>query len=259
LQQYATLGASVIHTAEMRWSLSQFMNEAAHNLQTPLSIIRAIADLLSAGTKQGNDEWEFWKNIYSQVQRMTRLVRDIVAVSWGQRDEREKLFQSMDLVQVAEACVREIRPLVEKQNVAASLHSMLDTAPMTGNPDKIAGAVQNLLENAIAATLHCAPPPEGHSVRVELSERHGTYELRVHDTGCGIHQDLRLDVWRSFFSTWRGHGIGLSAARAIVQFHGGTVEIESSVTQERAAQGTGGGSGTCFLIKLPRSREADTV
>jgi signal transduction histidine kinase len=103
----------------------------------------------------------------------------------------------------------------------------------------------NLIDNAVKYT------PPGGRVEVTLSREHGRAVLRVSDTGPGIPPEEVPRIWERLFRgdasrTERGLGLGLSLVKAIVEAHGGTVDVSSTV-----------GSGSTFIVSLPWSGEGN--
>jgi signal transduction histidine kinase len=109
--------------------------------------------------------------------------------------------------------------------------------------------IDNLLTNAVKFT-----PADGR-VDVQLCAEDGFVKLDVSDTGMGISEEDRLHLFERFFRTSdartqaiQGTGLGLSIVAAIVEAHGGSVEVESEL-----------GVGTTFRVVLPVSKTAETI
>jgi signal transduction histidine kinase len=117
------------------------------------------------------------------------------------------------------------------------------------DPQRFAQVIDNLLSNAVKYT------PAGGRVEVDLSVTHDRVELVVTDTGIGISVRDRSHVFSRFFRTRlasrrsiQGIGLGLSISKAIVDSHGGRIEVESEE-----------GRGSTFRIRLPLDVPAEVL
>ena len=109
---------------------------------------------------------------------------------------------------------------------------------MSGNRDRLAQVLSNLIANAIKFT-----PPKGRvSVHAELS--YGFVQISVRDTGPGVHPDNLPHIFERFWqadrSSTSGAGLGLQIAKGIVEAHGGRIWVESTL-----------GQGTTFHVTIP--------
>jgi PAS domain S-box-containing protein len=155
-----------------------------------------------------------------------------------------RLFARLDEGQVNDADINGgiestaaiIRNLARKKQV--QLEMELGTLPhVTCYAAKINQVMMNLLTNAIDAC------PEGGTVTVRTRAEDQGVRIEVADNGCGIEPEHRDRIFDPFFTTkpvGQGTGLGLSISYGIIQDHGGTIEVDSTV-----------GQGTCFTIHLP--------
>jgi two-component system, OmpR family, phosphate regulon sensor histidine kinase PhoR len=126
----------------------------------------------------------------------------------------------------------------------ASVHLGVETAEvstMLGEPAKLAQLLDNLVSNAIKFT------PRNGRVDVRLAQRDGTIRLEVSDTGIGIEESEREQLFERFFRAQPalehqipGTGLGLSISKAIVDAHGGRIGVDGAP-----------GRGTTFVIEFP--------
>jgi two-component system sensor histidine kinase BaeS len=145
---------------------------------------------------------------------------------------------NVDLADSVAACLKRIAPLAAQCRIA--LHSALNPAPVSCAPDRIHQLIGNLLMNAIDYNR------PGEHVHVSTSSCGASAVLTVTETGIGIAQ---ADVSRIFDRFYRvdpdrgseGHaGLGLAICQAIVEAHGGTIEVNSTPK-----------AGTTFVVRLP--------
>jgi len=209
----------------------RFTSNAAHELRTPLAILRARIDGLEDGpTKSG---------LIGDVERMSRLVNQLLLA--GRLELQAPMPNVMiDLVEVARETIERMSPLQ-----AASKHRfklLLPERPIRiwGDAEALGDALRNLVENALAHSPPAAP------VEIEVTEG-GALEVR--DRGPGVPPADRQRIFERF---WRGPnpggdgaGLGLSIVQAIAERHRGTITVEDNP-----------GGGALFRLQLPGSMPA---
>jgi len=144
---------------------------------------------------------------------------------------------------MAAECVTLVRPLAERQRIA--LRTDLPSTFLTGDPERLAQVVTNLLSNAIRYNR------EGGRVDVTVESRNGSVSLRVSDTGVGIPAEHLAHIFDRFYRVDQarsreegGTGLGLAICKSIVEAHGGTISASSD-----------GQTGTVFELCFPRNSE----
>jgi len=211
-----------------------FSAEVAHELRTPLAIIQAELDLLSAG--------EVPQDVLGRLRRDVReladLVSDLLEAAEAARD-LPVTAGAFDLAELAADTARRFRPIAERDGHA--LDAPVANAPVwvRGEREAIGRALRNLMENAIAHS------PPGGTVTLRLGPtQEGRAVVEVADQGRGVPRDRRKDVfrrhWRAGDVRRRGLGLGLSIVERIVNAHGGTAEV-----------GDAPGGGAVFSLHLP--------
>ena len=236
---------------ELERARREFMQIASHELRTPLTVIRGYASLLEEGslgelppTAQHAIRTLMDKSseMRGQVERMLLLARLEDGAAGQQMTE-------LDLRTVVRDAVERVRPqLALKQG---TLNVELASAPLTivGDPERLATAVDNLLQNAVKFS---AGPPE---IEVRGSRADGHVRLIVKDHGIGIPPAARGRLFEKFYrvndpelNNVAGTGIGLYLVRQVVEGHGGRVEVASQP-----------GQGSAFEIELPTAVEGATA
>jgi PAS domain S-box-containing protein len=165
----------------------------------------------------------------SRIQQIVGHLRQFARLDEGQVNEA-------DINGGIESTAAIIRNLARKKEV--HLEMDLGTLPLvTCYAAKINQVMMNLLTNAIDAC------PEGGTVTVRTRAEEQSVRIEVADNGCGIEPADRDRIFDPFFTTkpvGQGTGLGLSISYGIIQDHGGTIDVDSTV-----------GKGTCFTIHLP--------
>ena len=211
-----------------------FAADVAHELRTPLAILRSEIEALQDGVEEPSRE--ALASLHEETLRLGRLVADLETLASAEAAGFSLERRPVALRPLLEGAVEEFAGPFETAGVR--LGSELEDAVAEVDPVRIRQVVTNLLSNALKFT------PAGGAVRVEL-RRHGTEAvLRVSDTGPGIPPDELPHVFERFFrgrgARARGSGIGLTVARELVLAHGGEIAVESEP-----------GRGTTFTVRLP--------
>ncbi len=220
----------------------QFVADASHELRTPLSIIRTNLEiLLRSPSHTIESEMKYLGNAYGEVLRTSSLIEDLLTLA--RADSKEQLIekQPVELVRVVEEVVDTVQPLAEQQN--KELIAVIPQNPCStlGDVARLRQLVLILIDNA----LRYSNAGDQISVTVECDTQHTT--LRVVDTGIGIEPTMLPKIFDRFVRgdqvrsrRQQGSGLGLSIAKWIVDAHGGTISVSSSL-----------GVGTTVTIVLP--------
>lgn len=206
----------------------------AHEIRTPLSIVRGSAEMLGRNVDGGTREQELLSFIMDETGRLTRLVNDLLTFA----RPRDPELEPVDLAAVTKEVVRAMRREYETDRIG--LEAELPAAPIRGDTDQLHQLVLNLLANARNASA------SGTTVRVSTAVEDGDVVLRVADQGKGIPADELEEIWTPFFTTGGGGtGLGLPIVRRIVESHGGTIGLESEP-----------GVGTVATVQFPFRSDA---
>jgi two-component system sensor histidine kinase BaeS len=219
-----------------------FLADVAHELRTPLSVIRGQAEAIADGVYPGDPA--HLAPILDATEALDRLVEDLRTLVLTDAGNLLLHKEPTDLGALAADAVESFKA----QSAAAGLTLGADIAdkPMTVeiDPARIRSVLGNLLSNAIRHT------PTGRSVRVTVSPSGDNAVITVTDTGEGIPPELLPRVFDRFAkgANSPGSGLGLAIAHDIVAVHGGTLTIESEL-----------GSGTTVRLTLPAVTSAAHV
>ena len=220
-----------------------FVSAVSHELRTPITSITGYLEMLLEGDFGELDaaQRDAVRRIDGNSRRLLSLIDDLLTLSRVQQEGLVRSPQQLDLRQVVSTACDVVAPAWQQRSLEVSLDLPDDPASLVGDEDMLERVVVNLVGNAVKFT------PDGGRVRVALDRVDGHHVIEVSDTGIGIPSDEQDRVFSRFFrsSTAQsnaipGSGLGLSIARAIVEGHGGTVEVDSVE-----------GDGTTFRVRLP--------
>ena len=239
----------------------QFVADASHELRTPLASIRGYTELIrreGADADLPEEATYALERVHSESVRMTALVEDLLLLARLDAG-RELRREEVDLVGLLVDTVADARaagPDHDWQLDLAVLEPPTDATPeeaedflpepplVIGDEARLRQVVVNLLANARVHT------PAGSHVTTTLAREGDTLIVRIHDDGPGIAPDVRDRLFERFA---RGDssrerrtgstGLGMSIALAIVQSHGGSIDVDSSTAPED--------HGTTFSVRLP--------
>jgi heavy metal sensor kinase len=216
----------------------QFASDAAHELRTPVSVILTQTQMTlnrerdAAGYKQTVEACQ------RAAQRMRKLIESLLELARFDAGQEVLKRTPFDFSKTILDCAEIVQTLADERGV--KIISDLAPLPITGDSERLAQVVANLLTNAIQYNQ------PGGEVRVSLNAENGLAVLKISDTGQGIAPEDLPRVFERFYRADQSRtgvgnaGLGLSICKAIVEAHGGTIEATSEI-----------GVGTTFTVRLP--------
>ncbi len=217
----------------------RLMNDIAHELRTPLSVIQAHAEALMDGVFPLTPE--NIRPIHEQTVLLRRLVNDLRELALAEAGELQIQRDTVDMAALMERTVQSMSPTAEAKRVHLTLERPSHPLWVKGDAQRLEQVLLNLLSNAIRHT------PSGGKVTVRIWQKGGEVYCQVTDTGEGIPPEDLPHVFERF---WRGDrsrsrgtggtGLGLAIVRKWVESHRGRIWVESTL-----------GQGTTFTFTLP--------
>ena len=207
---------------------SQFIADVSHELRTPLTIIRGAAETLQDGAVDDLSARDgFLTTITQEVDRLARMVNDLLLLTRADNHALQLNRVMMDLVALAQTRVDRLRSIAEKRQVELAVSSTIE-ARISGDEARLTQVFDNLIDNAIRHT-----PPGG---RVDVVFQHVGSQVicEIRDTGSGIPAQHLPHIFDRFYRAEParqrasgGAGLGLAIARSIIEAHGGQISAES--------------------------------
>ncbi len=214
----------------------------SHELRTPLTSIVGYLELVTSpdASELSDEQRSHLAIVERNAQRLIRLVSDLLLVAQVQAGHLNLLEEDVSLELVADECVAAVRPAARTRQIELTLVTA-GTTRVLGDRQRLGQVLDNLLSNALKFT------PEGGSVAVRVSGGSDDVVVTVADTGIGVPASEQEQLFTRFFRTTaamkgalQGTGLGLSIARAIVEAHGGEIDVSSRI-----------GEGSTFRVALP--------
>jgi PAS domain S-box-containing protein len=227
---------------------SEFLANVSHELRTPLNAIIGFSEIIEKrmfGPLGSEKYGEYVKDIHDSGTHLYSLINDILDVA---KAESGKLQLNEDMVDVGDTinrCLRLVGERAERAGIEIVLAIPSDLPGLYADERKLKQILLNLLSNAIKFT------PDGGRVSAAAAiDGDGWLRLSVADTGIGIHQTDMALVMEPFGQVdgalnrrFDGTGLGLPLTKALVDLHGGVLDMQSEV-----------GVGTTVIVRFPAER-----
>lgn len=221
--------------------MRRFMADAAHELRTPIAILRTQAEVALTQPRESERDRTAFQSIERETARVGRIVGDLLTLARADAGERAVTREPLYLDDAAAEAVAAVRPLAEHRQIQIEV-GKFEEAKITGDAALVRQLLLIVLDNAIKYT-----PPQGR-VHLDVATQNGTGAVVVTDTGVGIAADQLPFVFDRFYRAEparrdaEGAGLGLAIARWIAEEHGARIDIASQP-----------GAGTRVTVTFPLS------
>lgn len=228
---------------------SEFISTVSHELRTPITSIKAFLELLIIKRDMPAERKEkLLKTINSEIDRLSRLVGDLLDLSRIESGTMLWRDQDVDLDEVMRSVMDSVLPLARMKNIGLEGRAEPGRHIVHADRDRIVQVVMNLLSNAMKFT----PAGGAISVILKAADQYPGVSLSVSDTGPGIPPEELSRIFAKFHRSGdvmtnavEGTGLGLSISRQIVEHYDGTIWAASKR-----------GEGSVFTFSLPFGRQA---
>jgi signal transduction histidine kinase len=240
------LGVLSDHFQQMAHEISQvermrqeFVSNVSHEIQTPLASISGFVSILQKGDLDESEQLRCLNIIRQESMRLSRLSENMLRLATV--DSNHHPFQP-SIIRLD----RQLRSIVvgaEPQwaTKRLNIHLKLPSTEIHADEDLLSQVWLNIFSNSIKFT------PEGGDISIELRSADGVVQVVIRDSGIGIAEEDRKRIFERFFMADKSHnreaggsGLGLAIVKRVVQLHGGSVEVDSTL-----------GKGTAVTIFLP--------
>lgn len=225
-------------------SRQEFVSNVSHELKTPLTSMKVLADSINSMGDEAPKELyqEFMGDITNEIERETKIINDLLSLVKMDKSSADLNIESVNINELIEQILKRLQPIAEKQQVEVVLESF---RPVTAEVDevKLSLAITNLVENAIKYNKNDG---EGW-VHVSLNADHQYFYLKVEDSGMGIPEESLEHIYERFYRVDKSHsreiggtGLGLAITRNSILMHRGAIKVHSIL-----------GEGTTFDVRVP--------
>lgn len=237
----AVYNESLLRLKHLDESRQEFVSNVSHELKTPITSIRILADsLISMGEAPVELYQEFMTDISHEIDRESRIIDDLLEMVRLDRSNAALTVQRVNMNELLEQILKRLKGTAEKRNIVVTLECM---RPVVADVDelKFTRVVTNLVENAIKYNR------DDGKVTVYLNADQTYFYVKIVDNGVGIPEDEIGKIFERFYRVDKarsretgGTGLGLAICKNIVQLHHGVIRVSSDF-----------GSGSTFVVRIP--------
>ena len=237
----ANINAMIKNMKVLDESRQEFVSNVSHELKTPLTSMKVLADSLTAQEGAPVELYqEFMVDIASEIERENKIITDLLSLVKMDKAADSINISSVNVNELLELIMKRLMPIAEKQKIELVLESF---RPVTAEIDetKMSLALTNLIENAVKYN----DKPDGW-VHVSLNADHQYFYVKVEDNG-GIPEESLDHIYERFYRVDKSHsreiggtGLGLAITRNVILMHRGAIKAFSTE-----------GEGTIFTVRIP--------
>ncbi len=220
---------------------SDFINNISHEFKTPIATINLALDAISSSKNTLNDKFISYLNmIREENSRMLSQVENILRISQLEKSSNPFDMERIDIHEVIEDAIEHVKLIVESRNGSIDFSLDAKESIINGNSNHLENIIINILDNAVKYSTEIP------RIAVSSSNLNGNIILCIEDNGIGMDKNTQKMIFEKFYREQngnihniKGHGLGLSYVKKIIDFHNGNISLDSKK-----------GLGTKFYITL---------
>lgn len=220
---------------------NDFINNISHEFKTPIATINLALDAISSSTKNLNDKSiSYLGMIREENSRMLSQVENILRISQLEKSSNPFDMEEIDIHEVIEDAIEHVKLIVESKKGSIDLSLKALDSNISGNSNHLENIIINILDNAVKYSK------ENPKIVVSSTNINKDIRLCFEDNGIGMDKNTQKLIFEKFYREQngdihniKGHGLGLSYVKKIIDFHNGKILLESIK-----------GTGTKFYITL---------
>ncbi len=219
-------------------SLGLLASSLAHEIGTPLGIIRSRAELAEKKSENASVKQDM-QTVVSQIDRITKLVNSLLHLARGSKSENTT---AVSLQQVMRDITNLIEPELARKSIRLST-DIKDDCSVKAEPGPLAQVLLNLLVNSVHA-IEESDPARPHAISIKAEDKGDSVRVLIQDNGCGISEENISQIFKPFFTTkeiGRGSGLGLATSFKLMHSWGGSISVQSELGK--------GSTFTLYLLK----------
>lgn len=220
--------------------LRRFTADASHELRSPLALIRTEVEVALTRARGADDYQRVLRNVQDEVEHMSRVIDQLLILAQADAGNLNLMRAEVDVADFVEETAARWQPVAESRGVTLEVDAPA-TGVVEGDPVLLRTVIDNLVDNAIRYSPTLAP------VTLTARRSDGEWLVEVADRGPGVPHDMRERIFERFARAdsvrkrrGGGVGLGLALSAAVVEAHGGSLELAEEAS-----------AGALFRIHLP--------
>ncbi|MBI3799044.1 MAG: HAMP domain-containing protein [Deltaproteobacteria bacterium] len=239
-QLVGVLNSLLFHLEGAFTQMRQFTADAAHELRTPLAVLRCGMEVMITRARRVEEYQEALSTSIEEVSRLSRIVDNLFLLARADAGSQEFIRGLVDIRELVQDVYEQAELMAEAKGLGVSLHTNGEIF-VQGDYARLKQLVLNLVDNAVKYTS------AGGAIHLAVEREKGWAKIVVEDTGIGIPPEALPHIFARFYRVDKarsldtgGGGLGLSICQWVAQAHGGTITVRSQV-----------GAGSTFVVSLP--------
>jgi heavy metal sensor kinase len=228
--------------------VSQFTADASHELRTPISLMRTEAEIALRKSRDESEYQEALRHILSEAERTSTLIEKLLSLARADAGRETLDIRPLNLRETVQKVTNEWQQVINDHRLNIIQNLADQDLYIAGDRTALVRLASILLDNAVKYT------PAGGNIEIGLHPFNGNAVFTVKDTGIGISDNDQPRVFERFYRADKarsrelgGAGLGLAIAHLIVEQHGGSIRVKSSL-----------GNGSQFVVLLPLHTEPNS-
>ncbi len=222
-------------------SLGLLLSSVSHSIKNLFTALDGGMYRVTSGLEKGDQDQieRGWHRVAHLIERIKKMVVDILNYA----KQPELKFREIDVGVLCREVMQTVAPQSRGYEIELDFIPDRELREIEGDPQQLASAMENILENAVEACLADPKRTEKeHRISFKTARENGQAVFEIADNGAGMDRETKEKLFTLFFSSKgnRGTGLGLFVANQIVQRHQGRIEVQASP-----------GEGSSFRIVLP--------
>ena len=226
-------------------SRQDFVSNVSHELKTPLTSMKVLADSLNGQDNVPVELYkEFMQDITQEIDRMNLMIQDLLTMVRLDKKAAVLNIERTDVAWIIEAILKRLKPIADKRSITLTFEKVV---PVVAEVDasKLELALSNLIENAVKYNV------DDGWVRVNLDADRKYFYVVISDSGVGIPEDEQEHIYERFYRGDKSHsteiegtGLGLAITKSVIVLLRGVIKVNSRP-----------GEGSTFQVRIPLVRQ----
>lgn len=226
-------------------SRQDFVSNVSHELKTPLTSMKVLADSLNGQDNVPVELYkEFMQDITQEIDRMNLMIQDLLTMVRLDKKAAVLNIEKTDVAWIIEAILKRLKPIADKRNITLTFEKVVHVVAEV-DASKLELALSNLIENAVKYNV------DDGWVRVNLDADRKYFYVVISDSGVGIPEEEQEHIYERFYRGDKSHsteiegtGLGLAITKSVIVLLRGVIKVNSRP-----------GEGSTFQVRIPLVRQ----